>query len=235
MRWKLLGRLGAFVVGALAQGILGKFAVDSLDIVQNPDVRDVGVIIIWVLVITGGCWVLSRVLGTWNLKDATDPPDASHDAYDDKLFEKRAAAATGETPVGELIQDYVTATSYYDYSAVVSELMLAEVALLRRLAVRFAEQHVAPRTACENVLRVAGVSDPSLALARLEGRDLNQAVEHSQSISLTWSGNQIAVETFAELLKYNLALYAVYRRVALVIDKTIRWDGKPLVPSYVTL
>jgi len=134
---------------------------------------------------------------------------------------------TGDTLVRDAGSGDVGASSHW--ATETGSLTLAEVALLRRLAIinRMVHAGAVRSNQCEFVLSTAGGQTPTKSISRLEARGLLQP-GLTDGHFLTPRGAQVA-EAFSETLRHDQVLGANYHRVTLAINKQVRFDGKPLV------
>ena len=218
------------VAGALAQAAIGGIATWVFKIVvADETAQNVGIIIIWLAVVVGVAALFSvSLLRSPSAADRLPGGHPAHNRRQADAFERRKSLkeVSGET----LVKDVLSAQGHLGICIPlqeVEELKLGEVALLRRLTV--CRNLSASRTRCEFVLTAAGITAPSQSLVRLVGRELIEAGR--DEIALVESKGKQAANDFTECLIHDPQLTAAYRVVTLAINKTIRFDGKPLVPS----
>jgi len=180
----------------------------------------IGAVIVAVVLVAvvWGPWLATRGLGAGAARRA--PVTSKVDPAAAWL-----ATITGETLVKDAESHAVALLSVW---AQLDDLRLAEVALLRRLAIT--PDRRARVEQCSAVLLAAGVAEPLLSMARLETRQLIGVTTGSAYLSL--SADHV-VDSFTEVMRSDPQLAAGYRKVTLGINKSIRFDGELLVEEAV--
>ena len=148
-------------------------------------------------------------------------------------------AATGETLIGDTttVEPYgavdTEAIDYYsgryDTRSRLTQLLrlkLGEIALLRRLVVGSPEHFVWQEVwRCQTALKAAGIVDPDSSIARLQQMGLIQRI--GGNIGETDLGRELAW-VFTQCMIHDPELVSAYRQVTPQINRTARFDGRPL-------